>query len=117
MKTLTVGVLQLHSSRQAEFMHNEVPGIVIPAALRERFAEASHVEIRDADARSFDYESLPGLKPEAGGRVEARSGGIGKGSEFEISLPISDDSLDETLAEILEAVPRREERRVVSREH
>ena len=43
----------------------------LAAALRERFAAASHVEIRDADARSFDYASLPGLKPEAGGRVLA----------------------------------------------
>jgi len=43
----------------------------LAVALRERFAAASHVEIRDADARSFDYASLPGLKPEAGGRVLA----------------------------------------------
>ncbi len=31
-----LGVLPLQSSRHAEFMHNEVPGIVIPAQLRER---------------------------------------------------------------------------------
>jgi len=43
----------------------------LASALRERFGTASHVEIRDADARSFDYASLPGLKPEAGGRVLA----------------------------------------------
>lgn len=41
----------------------------LASALRERFAGVSHVEIRDADARTFDYESLAGLKPEAGGRV------------------------------------------------
>ncbi len=41
----------------------------LASALRERFAGVSHVEIRDADARTFDYASLAGLKPEAGGRV------------------------------------------------
>ncbi len=41
----------------------------LASALRERFAGVSHVEIRDADARTFDYAGLAGLKPEAGGRV------------------------------------------------
>src|SRR5438270_5273032 len=35
-----LGVLPLQSSRHAEFMHNEVPGIVIPAQLRERMRQA-----------------------------------------------------------------------------
>jgi len=43
----------------------------LAASLRERFAEALHVEIRDVDARSFDYARLAELKPEAGGRVLA----------------------------------------------
>ncbi len=34
-----------------------------------------------------------------GGQVEARSDGFGKGSEFEISLPISSDSMHDALAE------------------
>jgi len=33
-----------------------------------------------------------------GGRVEAHSGGLGKGSEFEISLPIFGDAVQETLS-------------------
>lgn len=41
----------------------------LAAALMERFAGASHVEIRMADARSFDYSGLPALKPDPVGRV------------------------------------------------
>jgi methionine synthase / methylenetetrahydrofolate reductase(NADPH) len=35
-----LGVLPLQSSRHAEFMHNEVPGIVVPQALRDRMRHA-----------------------------------------------------------------------------
>jgi methionine synthase I (cobalamin-dependent)/5,10-methylenetetrahydrofolate reductase len=35
-----VGVLPLITSRHAEFLHNEVPGIVIPSEARERLAQA-----------------------------------------------------------------------------
>src|SRR5438270_153982 len=35
-----LGVLPLQSSRHAEFMHNEVPGIVVPEQLRERMRQA-----------------------------------------------------------------------------
>src|SRR5438876_1841982 len=35
-----LGVLPLQSSRHAEFMHNEVPGIVVPQALRDRMRDA-----------------------------------------------------------------------------
>jgi len=41
----------------------------LAAALMERFADAPHVEIRMADARSFDYSGLPALKPDPAGRV------------------------------------------------
>ena len=41
----------------------------LAAALAERFADAPHVEIRVADARSFDYGGLSALKPDPGGRV------------------------------------------------
>jgi homocysteine S-methyltransferase len=37
---LLVGVLPLQSSRHAEFLHNEVPGMVVPAAVRERLRRA-----------------------------------------------------------------------------
>ena len=35
-----VGVLPLHSSRHAEFLHNEVPGITVPDPVRARMREA-----------------------------------------------------------------------------
>ena len=37
--------------------------------LRERFGATSHVEIRHADARRFDYATLRGLRPDPAGRV------------------------------------------------
>ena len=39
---LLVGVLPLRSHRHAEFLHNEVPGIVIPAGVRERLRQAGN---------------------------------------------------------------------------
>jgi len=37
---ILVGVLPLRSARQAEYLHNEVPGISVPQALRDRLAGA-----------------------------------------------------------------------------
>jgi 16S rRNA (adenine1518-N6/adenine1519-N6)-dimethyltransferase len=42
---------------------------VMAAALHERFADAAHVEIFAADARSFNYAGLSVLKPHPSGRV------------------------------------------------
>jgi len=41
-----VGVLPLHSFRHAEFLHNEVPGITIPDAVRARLREAGDRALR-----------------------------------------------------------------------
>jgi homocysteine S-methyltransferase len=41
-----VGVLPLHSSRHAEFLHNEVPGITIPDSVRARMREAGDKGVR-----------------------------------------------------------------------
>ena len=45
--------------------------MALAARLRERFAGSPHVDIADADARSFDYASLAALKPDPVGRVLA----------------------------------------------
>ena len=45
--------------------------LALAARLRERFAGSPHVDIADADARSFDYASLAALKPDPLGRVLA----------------------------------------------
>jgi homocysteine S-methyltransferase len=41
-----VGVLPLHSSRHAEFLHNEVPGISIPAPVRAQLRDAGESALR-----------------------------------------------------------------------
>ena len=41
-----VGILPLHSARHAEFLHNEVPGITIPAPIRRRLREAGDGALR-----------------------------------------------------------------------
>jgi homocysteine S-methyltransferase len=41
-----VGVMPLHSSRHAEFLHNEVPGITIPEAIRERLRASGDQALR-----------------------------------------------------------------------
>jgi homocysteine S-methyltransferase len=43
---VVVGVLPLHSSRHAEFLHNEVPGITVPDAVRARMKEAGDRGLR-----------------------------------------------------------------------
>ena len=41
-----VGILPLHSSRHAEFLHNEVPGITVPDDVRGRMREAGESALR-----------------------------------------------------------------------
>jgi homocysteine S-methyltransferase len=43
---VVVGILPLHSSRHAEFLHNEVPGITIPDPVRQRMREAGERGLR-----------------------------------------------------------------------
>jgi homocysteine S-methyltransferase len=43
---VVVGILPLHSARHAEFLHNEVPGITIPDAIRRRLREAGDSALR-----------------------------------------------------------------------
>jgi homocysteine S-methyltransferase len=60
-----LGVLPLHSSRHAEFLHNEVPGITIPeeqrAAMREAGARGTEVGLEMAmDLLSRTEEMVQG---------------------------------------------------------
>jgi homocysteine S-methyltransferase len=43
---LVVGILPLHSYRHAEFLHNEVPGIAVPDAVRARLRDAGDHALR-----------------------------------------------------------------------
>lgn len=64
---LLVGVLPLRSSRHAEFMHNEVPGIEVPEWLRQRMAEAC------------DDESALAIGIEEAQRLATRLRGVAQG--------------------------------------
>jgi homocysteine S-methyltransferase len=41
-----VGIMPLHSARHAEFLHNEVPGITVPDAVRARMRDAGERGLR-----------------------------------------------------------------------
>jgi methionine synthase / methylenetetrahydrofolate reductase(NADPH) len=43
---VVIGILPLHSSRHAEFLHNEVPGITVPDAVRARMRAAGERGLR-----------------------------------------------------------------------
>ena len=43
---VVVGILPLHSSRHAEFLHNEVPGITVPDPVRARMRDAGERALR-----------------------------------------------------------------------
>jgi methionine synthase I (cobalamin-dependent)/5,10-methylenetetrahydrofolate reductase len=43
---VVVGILPLHSTRHAEFLHNEVPGISVPAMARARMRDAGEHGLR-----------------------------------------------------------------------
>jgi homocysteine S-methyltransferase len=43
---VVIGLLPLHSSRHAEFLHNEVPGITVPDPARARMREAGERGLR-----------------------------------------------------------------------
>jgi methionine synthase / methylenetetrahydrofolate reductase(NADPH) len=55
---LFVGILPLASHRNAEFLHNEVPGMQIPDPIRARLAKASGREAQRAEGLKIAAESL-----------------------------------------------------------
>jgi len=56
------------AARAGRLLALEVDG-ALAAALRARFAEAPHIEIRQSDARRFDYAGLRAHLPDPEGRV------------------------------------------------
>ncbi|MCE5200246.1 MAG: bifunctional homocysteine S-methyltransferase/methylenetetrahydrofolate reductase [Armatimonadota bacterium] len=59
------GIMPLLSARNAEFLHNEVPGIVIPEDVRKRMAEYTSV----ADQRAVGAEIATEMLDRLAGRV------------------------------------------------
>lgn len=59
---ILVGILPLHSYRNAEFLHNEVPGMRIPAAVRERMRAAGGKDAARAEGVAIAREALAGVR-------------------------------------------------------
>lgn len=53
-----IGILPLYSHRNAEFLHNEVPGMTIPEGIRERMREAGSGDAAQAEGVRIAQEAL-----------------------------------------------------------
>jgi homocysteine S-methyltransferase len=62
-----IGILPLYSHRNAEFLHNEVPGMVIPEDIRERMRKAGSGEAAHAEGVKIAQEALLAAKEVAQG--------------------------------------------------
>lgn len=60
------GILPLYSYRNAEFLHNEVPGMQIPAAVRDRMRRATGKEDARREGVAVAREALAGVRDTAG---------------------------------------------------
>jgi homocysteine S-methyltransferase len=59
---ILVGLLPLHSFRQAEFLHHEVPGITIPQKIRDRMRRAGEKGIEEGALIGKEFlEEIKGL--------------------------------------------------------
>jgi homocysteine S-methyltransferase len=58
---ILVGILPLHSYRNAEFLHNEVPGMRIPIAVRERMRAAEGKDAARNEGVAIAREALAGV--------------------------------------------------------
>jgi homocysteine S-methyltransferase len=63
---ILVGILPLRSSRHAEFLHNEVPGINIPEDIRKRLAELDG-DAAKAEGIKIAWETYDAARSEFGG--------------------------------------------------
>ncbi len=64
---IMVGLLPLASYRNAEFLHNEVPGMQIPLAYRERMARAEPGPRARAEGIAIAREALEGVRDRVAG--------------------------------------------------
>lgn len=64
---ILVGILPLYSYRNAEFLHNEVPGMQIPVAIRQRMQRAETPEAQRQEGVRIAQEALIELRPMAQG--------------------------------------------------
>jgi homocysteine S-methyltransferase len=59
---ILVGILPLHSYRNAEFLHNEVPGMRIPLEVRERMRATENKDAARAEGVAIAREALQGVR-------------------------------------------------------
>lgn len=59
---ILVGILPLYSYRNAEFLHNEIPGMNIPEPVRERMRRVSDKEAARREGVAIAKESLEGVR-------------------------------------------------------
>jgi homocysteine S-methyltransferase len=59
---LLVGILPLHSYRNAEFLHNEIPGMRIPNTVRARMRAAEGRAAARAEGVAIASEALAGVR-------------------------------------------------------
>ena len=52
------GIFPLISSRNAEFLHNEVPGIVVPSSIRKKLTQYEKIEDQRRVAMEFTHELI-----------------------------------------------------------
>lgn len=62
-----VGILPLYSHKNAEFLHNEVPGMSIPEDIRERMQRAGSGDVAQAEGVKIAQEALLAAKEVAQG--------------------------------------------------
>ena len=53
-----IGILPLYSHKNAEFLHNEVPGMTIPEEIRERMRKAGSGEAAHSEGVSIAQDAL-----------------------------------------------------------
>lgn len=87
---LLVGILPLHSYRNAEFLHNEVPGMRIPDAARARMRAAEGKEAARAEGIAIAREALAGVRELPGVRGAYVMPPFGR---YEMALEVLDGSL------------------------
>jgi len=64
---LLVGILPLYSHRNAEFLHNEVPGMTIPDDIRERMRKAGSGEAAQAEGVAIAQQATLAAREKAQG--------------------------------------------------
>ena len=66
-RPVLIGILPLYSHRNAEFLHNEVPGMSIPDDIRERMRVAGSGEDAQQEGVSIAQEALRAARDVAQG--------------------------------------------------